>query len=140
MNRRKQLIAIVMVPVFLILARGMLNRRAAVLEGNPVIEITAENFKFTPREIRVQAGARVTLRVRALDDKHGIAFKVTAEGQPEGSAPGLRFAAAKPDWPLERGKETVIEFVAERPGTYEFACSVFCGMGHNGMLGRVFVE
>ncbi len=140
MNKRNKLIAILLVPIFLILAKGLLNRRDAVQDGNPVIEMTAENFKFTPREIRVKAGAHVTIKLTSLDDKHGIAFKVVPEGQPEGSPPGLRFDTPKPDWPLQRGKEKVIQFVAERPGTYEFSCSVFCGMGHNGMLGRVIVE
>ncbi len=141
MDRKKKIILIaVFVPLLLALSQGLWFRRSELHEGNPVIEMTAENFKFTPAEIRVRAGARVTLKVRALDDKHGIAFKLLAEGQPEGSAPGLRFATPAPDWTLKKGEEKVIEFVAERPGRYEFACSVFCGMGHNAMLGRIIVE
>lgn len=109
-------------------------------KGEVAIEMLAEDFRFKPHEIRVKTGARVTLRIRATDDKHGIAFKLVPEGQPEGSAPGLQFSTANPDWILEKGQEQTIRFTALRPGRYEFACSVFCGMGHNEMLGRIVVE
>ncbi len=108
--------------------------------GEGVIEMTAENFKFTPRVIRVKEGTRVRIHIRSLDDDHGIAFKIVPAGQPEDSPPGLRFATSHPDWILKKGTGQNIEFVAERRGTYEFSCSVFCGMGHNGMLGRILVE
>ena len=108
-------------------------------DGELLVEMVAEDSRFKPAEIRVQAGTRVILKVRAMDDKHGIAFKLIAEGKPEGSPAGLRFNQPVPDWVLEQGKETTIEFVAVLPGRYEFACSVFCGMGHNQMLGRVIV-
>ena len=109
-------------------------------EGELVVEIVAEEFQFKPAEIRVRAGTRVILKVRAIDKKHGIAFKVIPIGKPEGSPAGLQFFQPEPDWVLAKGKETTIEFVAVLPGRYEFACSVFCGMGHNGMLGRIVVE
>jgi len=140
MNRRKKIILVaVILPVLLAIAQGRFFSRP-VPSGEYRAEVNAENFKFTPALIRVKTGTKVTLTVRALDDKHGIAFKLVAEGQAEGSPPGLRFATPTPDWILEKGRDNIIEFTAERPGTYEFSCSVFCGMGHNGMLGRVIVE
>ena len=140
MDRRRK---IILLAVILLVLAAITQRRFAskpVPEGEFHLEMTAENFKFTPREIRVKAGTKVTLKVRALDDKHGIAFKLVAAGMPEGTPPGLRFQTLAPDWVLEKGQEKVIEFTAERPGRYEFACSVFCGMGHDGMLGRIIVE
>jgi cytochrome c oxidase subunit 2 len=115
------------------------QREPGALSGNVEITMTAKNFQFEPREIRLVAGAHVRLRVRSLDDAHGIAFKVVPIGQPEGSPAGLLFSTHKPDWELQPGVEQVIDFTAEKPGRYSFACSVFCGMGHNGMVGRIVV-
>ena len=53
---------------------------------------------------------------------------------------GLVFTPGQRNYKLEKGEERVIEFVAERPGTYRFKCSVFCGFGHRGMRGKLIVE
>jgi cytochrome c oxidase subunit 2 len=119
---------------------GRPSRHPGGNTGEFFVDMTAANSRFHPAEIRVAVGTRVKIRIRAVDDDHGIAFNVIPEGQPEGSPPGLRFATANPDWILKQGRIEEIEFVAERRGHYEFACSVFCGMGHNSMLGRIIVE
>lgn len=115
-------------------------KRPADKPGEFSVEMTARDSRFKPAEIRVAVGTRVKIRIRSVDRDHGIAFKLVPEGQPEGSAPGLRFSKLNPDWILKKGSEHEIEFVAERAGSYEFACSVFCGMGHAQMLGRVIVH
>jgi len=140
MDLRKKIILVAVMLLILFRVALTMFRSPALPEGEYLVEMTAENFKFTPNEIRVKVGTKVTVKVRSLEDKHGIAFKLIAEGQKEGSPPGLLFQAPTPDWVLRKGEEKVIQFTAERPGTYEFSCSVFCGMGHNGMLGRVIVE
>lgn len=140
MNRRNAILIVSLAGTLAALSWAFLGARKGTPDGDQVIAMTAENFKFTPPEVRVKAGRKLTLKVTSIDDKHGIAFKLIPEGQPEGSPAGLQFGKTPPDWVLEKGKEVTIEFTALRPGRYEFACSVFCGMGHNGMLGRVIVE
>jgi cytochrome c oxidase subunit 2 len=88
-----------------------------------VIEVTAKRYEFAPGEIRVKKGEKVRLKVRALD-----------------RTPGLRFAEDQRNWRLEKDQERVIEFVAARAGTYSFKCSVFCGLRHGRMRGRLIVE
>jgi cytochrome c oxidase subunit 2 len=104
------------------------------------IAVTAKKYEFAPPEIHVRKGARVRLKVRALDRTHGMEFKLYPDGGEKSGPPGLRFAAAQQNWKLEKDREREIEFVAERAGTYSFKCSVFCGFGHGGMKGKLIVE
>jgi len=105
-----------------------------------VVEMTAKKYAYSPEEIRVKKGTRVHLKIRATDRTHGFKIQLYPEGTPEKGEPGLRIADNQINFKLEENQERTIEFVAERPGTYIFRCSVFCGMGHRGMNGKVIVE
>lgn len=140
MSKEKTILIVAALVLVVSVAATRWFASSAQKEGEMVVEMVAEDFRFKPAEIRVKGGTRVILKIRATDDKHGIAFKLVAEGKPEAGPAGLRFNHPVPDWVLEQGKEKTIEFVAVLPGRYEFACSVFCGMGHDGMRGRVVVE
>jgi len=95
------------------------------LEDSEVKEftITARQFVFEPNIIRVKVGDRVRLTLHNIDVEHGIsipAFNVNIEP------------------PVGVSQST--EFVADRAGTFNFSCSVFCGSGHRGMGGMFIVE
>ena len=109
-------------------------------ESIQVVEMTAKKYEYSPDEIRVKKGTRVQLKIRALDRTHGFKLRLYPEGAPETGEPGLRMAENQNNFKLEENQERVIEFVAERPGSYTFRCSVFCGMGHRGMTGKIIVE
>jgi cytochrome c oxidase subunit 2 len=87
------------------------------------VAMTAERYVFEPEEVHVKAGTLVTLTITALDGEHGFELS---------------------DWDidvsLEPNEPVTVEFFAPQPGTYEFHCSHFCGMGHFGMNGRLVVE
>jgi cytochrome c oxidase subunit 2 len=116
------------------------SQEAASPSTENVIEMTAKKYEFSPSEIRVKRGSKVRLRVRALDRAHGIEFALYPEGSEEQGPPGLRFPAGPTKWRIEKDQEQVIEFIAERPGNYEFKCAVRCGLGHGRMKGRLIVE
>ncbi|MGH9454903.1 MAG: cupredoxin domain-containing protein, partial [Terriglobia bacterium] len=59
----------------------------------------------------------------ALDREHG--FKLAEFGINE---------------KLPKAKPVTVEFTASKPGTFKFNCSVFCGMGHHRMKGKLIVE
>jgi len=112
----------------------------ATNEPAQVIEVTARKYEFNPAEIRVKKGARVQLKVRALDRTHGMQFSLYPEGANEKGAAGLRLANDQKNWKIEQNQERVVELVADRAGVYPFRCSVFCGFGHGRMKGRIIVE
>jgi len=105
-----------------------------------VIEMTARKYAYDPGEIHVKVGTPVQVRVRALDRAHGLKFKLYPKGEQEQGPPGLTFPDGKNDFRLEKDEVVIVDFVAERSGEYEFECSVFCGVGHHGMDGKLFVE
>ena len=85
--------------------------------------MTAKQWEFNPSTITVNKGDRVKLNIKSLDVNHGFAisdFNVNSR--------------------LEPGKETVVEFVADKTGTFTFFCSVQCGEGHGGMKGKLIVN
>jgi cytochrome c oxidase subunit II len=87
------------------------------------IEMTAENFHFTPDEIRVNAGTLVKLKITATEGTHG--FKLAAFGIDE---------------KLEEHQTKELQFFAPEKGEYGFKCSHFCGIGHFGMNGKIVVQ
>jgi heme/copper-type cytochrome/quinol oxidase subunit 2 len=105
-----------------------------------VVEMTAKKYDYSPDEIRVKKGTRVQLKIRATDRTHGFKIRLYPEGAPENGEPGIRMVDNQNNFKLEENQERTIEFVAARPGTYFFRCSVFCGMGHRGMSGKIIVE
>lgn len=101
------------------------SRAGATLEdGTREFRIVAERFQFTPSEIQVERGERVRLVFTSDDTTHGVAIA------------GYDVWETIP--PRGRG-ETVVEFVADRPGTFTFRCAHLCGAGHAMMRGTLEV-
>jgi len=87
------------------------------------IDVIASRFKFDPGTIAVVQGDRVRLRVRSADRAHGVGIKA------------FRVKALIPG----AGETVVVEFVADRAGTFDITCSEYCGSGHAAMKGRLIV-
>jgi heme/copper-type cytochrome/quinol oxidase subunit 2 len=107
-----------------------------------VITMVAKTFEFVPNEIHVKMGEKVKIKLRTADRAHGLKLNIYPEGASEDGNPGLLFEHPQDDAKVEKDKERVIEFVAARPGTYDFICSVRCSMGHghDRMTGKLVVE
>jgi cytochrome c oxidase subunit 2 len=117
-------LTVLVIPLFLFLLGGLLPAQQGSSETEVrEIRMTAQKYRFDPKEIRVREGERVRLLITALDRKHGIRIKEF----------GIKTV-------LEKGKETVVEFVAARAGEYKFKCSVRCGWRHGSMKGKLIVE
>lgn len=116
---------------------------STVFSSTPhVIEILAKTFEFTPNEIHVKAGERVQIKLRSADRAHGFKLSLYPEGASEDGPPGLVFEHPQDEEKVDKHHDRVIEFVAARPGTYDFKCSVQCSMGHghDRMTGKLIVE
>ncbi len=87
------------------------------------ISITAQQWQFTPSTITVKKGDKVKITLTSKDVTHG--FNLPAYGINE---------------QIQKDKNTVVEFTADKAGTFPFACAVFCGSGHGKMSGTLVVE
>jgi len=116
--------------------------RAQAPDANvQVIEVTAKKYEYNPGVIRVKKGVKVELKIKALDKTHGFKIAQYPDGVDDKGEPGLAITDYQSGgWKVEKDKDTVIDFVANTPGTYSFRCSVFCGFGHMGMKGQIVVE
>jgi cytochrome c oxidase subunit 2 len=88
--------------------------------GNVVdIKVMAADFEYDKKEIHVKKGDKVRITLHSDDGGHGLAipaFNVNIQGN------------------------NSAEFVADKTGTFEYHCSVVCGLGHSNMVGKLIVE
>jgi len=87
-----------------------------------VIAIHAKKFEFTPGELELKLGDPVVFEL-TTDDIH-MGF----------DAPELGLHAD-----LVPGKPVRVPFTPRKAGSFEFACDVFCGSGHEEMSGVIKV-
>lgn len=85
--------------------------------------MTAKKYAFDPSVITVKEGEKVRLLITATDHDHGFKLDAFDINQV-----------------LKKGDITTIEFTADKAGTFEFKCSVYCGLGHGKMKGKLVVE
>jgi len=88
------------------------------------IEVTAKRFAFQPDRLEVVEGDLITLAVKSADGTHGIEIKK------------LKLKKEIP----RGGSAVMLTFTAPAPGTYEIACSEYCGRGHDDMKATLVVK
>ena len=96
---------------------------AALAQSEPrVIAIRAKKFEYTPAEIQLKVGEPVVLELTTEDVHMGF------------DAPELGLHAD-----IIPGRVARVPFTPSKPGSFEFACDVFCGSGHEDMTGVIKV-
>lgn len=91
--------------------------------GIKEFDIVAKQWDFQPSIIKVNKGDKVKLNIKSIDIKHGFAL--------------TDFGINKD---LNVGETTIVEFTADKSGTFSFFCSVYCGSGHKDMKGILVVN
>lgn len=107
------------------LAIGILWLPVPVPEISPIdryIRIEASTYQFTPEEIQVNPGDRITIEFTSSDVVHGLSI----EGY------SLELIG-------EAGRTVRATFIADRPGVFRIRCTVPCGNLHPFMLGKLRV-
>ena len=101
-----------------------------------------KKYEFSPSAVHVKAGRRIRLKITAIDRDHGFTISVVPESADAPIHPSLEFDPPQGNngWKLKKSEETKIEFVAKTAGTYEFRCSVACGIHHGRMKGQLVVD
>ncbi len=89
-----------------------------------VVQMTAKKYEYSPATVEVSAGTKIIFKITAEDREHG--FEIA----------GAKTGCVK----IKKGETATVEYLAEKPGTVEFKCCVFCGMGHGGMKGKIVVH
>ncbi|MEB3104031.1 cupredoxin domain-containing protein [Ferviditalea candida] len=100
-------------------AQDTAKPESAPSRGTKEITITATNFKFDQTEIHVKKGDKIKLTLKNENGVHGLAI---------------------PDFGVKIDGSGTAEFVADKAGSFDFNCSVLCGPGHDGMVGKLIVE
>ena len=91
--------------------------------GVRVVQMKAFQFGFDPNPVVVVKGDKVKLVVTSTDVTHG--FSISEFGV---------------NVQLFPGRPSIIDFTADKSGTFIFYCSVPCGAGHTSMRGRLIVK
>ena len=84
--------------------------------------IDARQFAYSPSELQVNPGDKVTIQLVSNDVVHGLyvdGYGVSVEADP--------------------GQTATLTFVANKPGSFRFRCNVTCGAMHPFMIGKLTV-
>jgi len=87
-----------------------------------LLRIEASSFQFTPGEIQINPGDRVTIELVSTDVVHGFSL----------DAYGFELKA-------DPGQTATGTFIADQAGVFRFRCSVACGNLHPFMIGKLQV-
>ncbi len=117
-------IALVALGVIGVTPRTWAEKEGRASAGEPrIIAITAKRFEFSPKEITLQKGEPVTLRVTSADVTHGFFQREL----------GI-------DLEIEPGKTAEVTIRPQVAGSYTTICDHFCGSGHGNMKMTVVVQ
>ena len=84
--------------------------------------IDARQFAYSPSELKVNPGDKVTFQLVSTDVVHGLyvdGYDISIEADP--------------------GQTATLTFVADKPGSFRFRCNVTCGAMHPFMIGKLDV-
>ena len=100
--------------------------------GDDTISLHAsmpENGGWQPGHLTAQVGEPLHLRLTSDDVVHGFAVGVDPDGQKHGS----------PEVEVKPGAVTELTLTFDRPGTYTYTCTRWCGPNHWRMRGTIQV-
>ena len=79
-------------------------------------------WEYLPKEITIPAGSKVTFYVTSSDVQHGFKIQNT-----------------NANFQVIPGQVSKLTITFDKPGTYNFICTEYCGSGHGVMYGAVIV-
>jgi heme/copper-type cytochrome/quinol oxidase subunit 2 len=87
-----------------------------------IFRIDARQFAYSPSELKVNAGDKVTIELVSHDVVHGLyvdGYNISVEADP--------------------GQTETLSFIADKAGSFRFRCNVTCGAMHPFMIGKLTV-
>ncbi|MBC8440915.1 MAG: cupredoxin domain-containing protein [Deltaproteobacteria bacterium] len=95
------------------------------IDAYDVLTVSLIPKEFTPPIIKVNKGDQVVLKLTSSDVVHGFSLKDFGIFINEGIHPG---------------KPQMVTFIADKEGTFTFACNAICGSHHENMFGTIIVN
>jgi cytochrome c oxidase subunit 2 len=87
-----------------------------------VVKLSVKKFEYIPPSITLKKGEPVILELNSLDRLHGFVVQ------------DLKLHADVPP-----NKTVRVPVTPDKAGTFEIACDIFCGAGHEGLRGTIVV-
>lgn len=97
--------------------------KVVTLDDNKAIKMNVYQFGYNPEKIIAKKGQKVKIIGTSDDVPHSIWIKEYGINER-----------------VEKGKETLIEFVADKVGVFDIRCRVYCGREHRQMKGQLVIE
>jgi cytochrome c oxidase subunit 2 len=92
-------------------------------QGVRIIHLKAFQFGYEPETITVKKGEKVRIIAVSTDVAHGFAVDKMNIGEE-----------------IIPKRENIIEFTANKEGSFQFYCNIYCGTGHSSMNGTLVVK
>jgi len=122
--RKDEIIAVASVVVAIALPFTLLGLTDSTSEKIVIRAYVAEAGGFRPDYIVIPQGSKVKIVFESVDVTHGVII------------PELGIDTG----PVKAGERVIIEFSADRKGTYHFLCSIRCSPFHQYMKGVIVVK
>ncbi|HSD41307.1 MAG TPA: hypothetical protein VLD36_05520 [Burkholderiales bacterium] len=102
------------------------RREAPPAPGDAPIDVylMAYQWGYAPAVLRLETGVRYRFRMMAVDTAHGASIQLGGGG---------RMVRLRPNALVEQ------ELAFSRPGEYLLYCTVYCGLAHDRMQGKIVV-
>lgn len=94
------------------------------IPAGETVYIQAQQFSFIPAVIHLQRGAAYNLSFHATDVMHGVSLVM------QGSLNTVLMPGATVD----------VSIRAAESGEVRMLCTEYCGLGHDQMVGRIFID
>ena len=88
-----------------------------------VIEITVDNWSFSPATITAKKGEKVQITLVGTNGMHSFAVPALSINEP-----------------VSAGETKTVMLPTGEAGTFEFLCRIPCGEGHKDMRGSIVIE
>jgi len=130
MKNKKQIYIVLFILLFglvsfLLFGSGVTNKDPFSEFSGEIREfdVTVYNWGFDPKVIEVEEGTLIKLNLNTISGDHGVSI--------------LDFGISQY---LKEGSNVKLEFIADKKGSFEFFCNVYCGNGHGNMIGTLIVK
>ncbi len=109
---------------FLIQSKTSESERSSVGVVEIEMRVLKDQWRFQPEIIEAPLNSLVRIKI-FNEDSYSHGFAIAKIGVNEDLPPN---------------KTTVVEFIADKKGEFEFSCSVLCGKGHFEQKGKLIIN